>query len=83
MHAMGKLNLRVCVLRAKLSAPTRPQTDIYMDWAQAKAGGDVNPQLPFNYFCYGAALSEVEIDCLTGDMQLRRTDLCTVAFACQ
>ena len=51
--------------------------------ALIKAGGDVNPQLPFNYFCYGAALSEVEIDCLTGDMQLRRTDLCTVAFACQ
>ena len=39
--------------------------DIYMDWDQASLGGDVNPQMPFNYFCYGAAMSEVEIDCLT------------------
>ena len=35
--------------------------DIYMDWEQAQAGGDVNPQLPFNYFCYGAAMSEVPV----------------------
>lgn len=44
-----------------------------MDWDAAAAGV---PQLPFNYFCYGAALSEVEIDCLTGDMMVRRTDIC-------
>jgi hypothetical protein len=30
---------------------------------------------PFNYFCYGAALSEVELDALTGDWHLLRTDL--------
>lgn len=30
---------------------------------------------PFNYFCYGAALSEVELDTLTGDWHLLRTDL--------
>ena len=47
--------------------------DIFMDWDAAKEGV---PQLPFNYFCYGAALSEVEIDCLTGDMMLRRADIC-------
>lgn len=47
--------------------------DIFMDWDAAKDGV---PQLPFNYFCYGAALSEVEIDCLTGDMMVRRTDIC-------
>ena len=47
--------------------------DIFMDWDAAVAGV---PQLPFNYFCYGAALSEVEIDCLTGDMMVRRTDIC-------
>ena len=35
-------------------------------------GGD----MPFNYFCYGAALSEVELDTLTGDFHLLRTDLC-------
>ena len=32
--------------------------------------------MPFNYFCYGAALSEVELDTLTGDFHLLRTDLC-------
>uniref|UniRef100_A0A6I8NPN3 FAD-binding PCMH-type domain-containing protein n=1 Tax=Ornithorhynchus anatinus TaxID=9258 RepID=A0A6I8NPN3_ORNAN len=29
----------------------------------------------FNYFCYGVACSEVEIDCLTGDYQNIRTDI--------
>lgn len=29
----------------------------------------------FNYFTYGAACSEVEIDCLTGDHQVIRTDI--------
>jgi len=28
---------------------------------------ETNQGHPFNYFCYGAACSEVEIDCLTGD----------------
>ena len=32
--------------------------------------------MPFNYFCYGAALAEVELDTLTGDFHLLRTDLC-------
>ncbi|KAG2484282.1 hypothetical protein HYH03_016926 [Edaphochlamys debaryana] len=30
---------------------------------------------PFNYFCFGAAVSEVELDVLTGDMQVLRSDL--------
>lgn len=30
---------------------------------------------PFLYFTYGAACSEVEIDCLTGDHQVIRTDI--------
>ena len=30
----------------------------------------------FNYFSYGAACSEVEIDCLTGDHQVRECSLC-------
>jgi xanthine dehydrogenase/oxidase len=47
--------------------------DISMDWDAAASG---LPQMPFNYFCYGSALSEVEIDCLTGDMLVRRTDIC-------
>lgn len=31
--------------------------------------------MAFNYFTYGAACSEVEIDCLTGDHQVIRTDI--------
>ncbi|XP_047119344.1 xanthine dehydrogenase [Schistocerca piceifrons] len=30
---------------------------------------------PFNYFSFGAACSEVEIDCLTGDHKVLRTDI--------
>lgn len=30
---------------------------------------------PFNYFTFGASCSEVEIDCLTGDHQVIRTDI--------
>ncbi|XP_053697545.1 xanthine dehydrogenase [Sabethes cyaneus] len=30
---------------------------------------------PFNYFTFGAACTEVEIDCLTGDHQVIRTDI--------
>ena len=32
--------------------------------------------MPFNYFCYGAAASEVELDTLTGDFHILRTDIC-------
>ncbi|XP_078674888.1 xanthine dehydrogenase/oxidase-like [Branchiostoma floridae x Branchiostoma belcheri] len=34
-----------------------------------------NEGRPFNYLCYGAAVSEVEIDCLTGDHTVLRTDI--------
>lgn len=30
---------------------------------------------PFNYFSQGAAASEVEVDCLTGDCRILRTDI--------
>ena len=30
---------------------------------------------PFNYFVFGAAVSEVELDTLTGDWQLLRSDV--------
>ncbi|KAL7645432.1 UNVERIFIED_CONTAM: hypothetical protein RMT77_003818 [Armadillidium vulgare] len=33
------------------------------------------PANPFNYFAFGAAASEVEIDCLTGDHTVLRTDI--------
>lgn len=34
-----------------------------------------NSGAPFNYHTYGSAVSEVEIDCLTGDHQVIRTDI--------
>lgn len=30
---------------------------------------------PFNYFCFGAGVSEVEVDTLSGDVNLLRTDI--------
>ncbi|XP_071527934.1 xanthine dehydrogenase/oxidase [Panulirus ornatus] len=34
-----------------------------------------NEGRPFSYFTYGAAVSEVEVDCLTGDHSVLRTDI--------
>jgi xanthine dehydrogenase/oxidase len=34
-----------------------------------------NEGTPYNYFTYGVACSEVEVDCLTGDHYVRRTDI--------
>ncbi|KAK7085090.1 hypothetical protein SK128_008316 [Halocaridina rubra] len=34
-----------------------------------------NEGTPFNYFSYGAAVTEVEIDCLTGDHSVLRSDI--------
>jgi xanthine dehydrogenase molybdopterin-binding subunit B len=31
--------------------------------------------MPFNYYTFGTAVSEVELDCLTGDWQLLRSDV--------
>uniref|UniRef100_A0A8D0L1Z4 Aldehyde oxidase n=1 Tax=Sphenodon punctatus TaxID=8508 RepID=A0A8D0L1Z4_SPHPU len=42
--------------------------DGYMDWEKGEGR-------PFDYFLYGAACSEVEIDCLTGDHKNIRTDI--------
>ena len=39
-----------------------------MDWEIGK--GNI-----FNYFAYGASCSEVEVDCLTGDFTVLRTDI--------
>ncbi|CAL7940094.1 unnamed protein product [Xylocopa violacea] len=36
---------------------------------------ETNTGAPFNYFTYGVACSEVEIDCLTGDHQVLQTDI--------
>ncbi|NP_001280177.1 aldehyde oxidase 1-like [Anolis carolinensis] len=42
--------------------------ELNMDWEKEKSH-------PFEYFVYGAACSEVEIDCLTGDHKNIRTDI--------
>lgn len=46
------------------------------DW-ELDVSGDENAQRghPFNYFTQGVATSEVEIDCLTGDSHVIRTDI--------
>lgn len=36
---------------------------------------DTNSGQAFNYYTYGAACSEVEVDCLTGDHRLLSTDI--------
>lgn len=43
--------------------------NLQWDWATAQG-------CPFNYFCYGASCSEVELDTLTGDLTVLRTDIC-------
>ena len=47
------------------------------DWGKpGPAGGPGTPEgTPFNYFCYGAALCEVELDTLSGDLRVLRCDL--------
>jgi len=55
--------------RINLSAQgfyTSPHTGL--NWETGK--GDM-----FNYFAYGASCSEVEVDCLTGDFTVLRTDI--------
>lgn len=36
---------------------------------------DTQTGTPFNYYTYGSGCSEVEIDCLTGDHRILRTDI--------
>ncbi|KAK3580014.1 hypothetical protein CHS0354_001675 [Potamilus streckersoni] len=55
--------------RISLSATGFYQTpDLGYDFA-------TNTGQPYNYFSFGAASSEVELDCLTGDHQVLRTDI--------
>lgn len=45
---------------------------ISYDWKNPK---NTERGMPFNYFTYGAAATEVEIDVLTGDMRITRADI--------
>nr|CAD7437878.1 unnamed protein product [Timema bartmani] len=55
--------------RVSLSATGFYKTpDIGFNW-------DKNEGIPFNYYTFGTSCSEVEIDCLTGDHQVLRTDI--------
>ncbi|XP_047499622.1 xanthine dehydrogenase/oxidase-like isoform X1 [Penaeus chinensis] len=36
---------------------------------------ETNEGRPFSYFCFGAAVTEVEVDCLTGHHSVLRTDI--------
>ncbi|CRK96356.1 CLUMA_CG009773, isoform A [Clunio marinus] len=56
--------------------------DAYFDRVALSAAGffatpDIGKEVGkmFNYFTYGSSVSEVEIDCLTGDHQVIRTDI--------
>eukprot|EP00051_Salpingoeca_urceolata_P010028 m.122205 g.122205 ORF g.122205 m.122205 type:complete len:1330 (+) comp16553_c0_seq4:198-4187(+) len=56
--------------RVSLSATGFYKTpDLSFDWETCTG-------TPFNYFCYGAACAEVEIDVLTGHHEVRRVDIC-------
>lgn len=44
------------------------------DWAMQTTDNSARGN-PFNYFTQGVACSEVEVDCLTGDMRVLRTDI--------
>lgn len=54
--------------RVSLSATGFHKTDVDFDW-NTKQGR------LFNYFTYGAACTEVEVDTLTGDHQVLKTDI--------
>jgi len=45
------------------------------DWEKAGAKSNKERGQPFNYFTQGAAVAEVEVDCLTGDARVLRADV--------
>lgn len=85
LDAVNQLNARLAPYRAKM--PGAPFAEIanaaYLDRVDLSAHGFyATPDItgfggsrPFNYFVFGAAVSEVELDCLTGDWQILRTDI--------
>lgn len=88
LDACEKLNERLAPFKKMFPNETWNQwiSRAYMDrislsstgfYATPDIGYDeqTNTGVAYNYFTYGAACSEVEIDCLTGDHQVMRTDI--------
>ncbi|XP_067942765.1 xanthine dehydrogenase/oxidase-like [Watersipora subatra] len=69
-HTWEQLISTAYLSRISLSATGYHSTPglVGMDWETSKGN-------PFSYFSSGAAVSEVEIDCLTGDHQVLRSDI--------
>ncbi|KXZ53315.1 hypothetical protein GPECTOR_7g1209 [Gonium pectorale] len=85
LDACRQLAERLAPYRAKLPGGTWKEVvnAAYLDRVDLSAHGFyITPDItgfggtrPFNYFCFGAGVSEVELDTLTGDMQVLRSDL--------
>ncbi|XP_055300085.1 xanthine dehydrogenase isoform X3 [Sitodiplosis mosellana] len=88
LDACAKLNERLAPIKEKYPNESWNQwiTKAYFGRISLSATGfhatpdigydiNTNQGMAFNYFTYGAACAEVEIDCLTGDHQVIRTDI--------
>jgi xanthine dehydrogenase/oxidase len=88
LRACNQLSERLAPYRAKYSDENWESwvRRAYFDRVSLSASGfyatpnigydfATNSGHPFNYYTYGAACSEVEIDCLTGDHQVIRADI--------
>lgn len=86
LDACAHLNQRLEPVRAKLGKDATMSQVANEAWMQridlCSHGWYVTPDItgahgdmPFNYFVYGAAVAEVEVDCLTGEWHNARTDI--------
>ncbi|WIA42814.1 hypothetical protein OEZ86_008746 [Tetradesmus obliquus] len=87
LDACRQINERLKPYRAQAAEKgwsfAQMATQAYMDRVDLSAHGFyATPEVtgfggprPFNYFVFGAAVSEVELDVLTGDWQLLRSDI--------
>jgi xanthine dehydrogenase/oxidase len=74
LEAFGKAASDAFFNRVNLTAQAYHRTPIKgVDWKKQKVNEFAGE--PFWYYTHGVAASEVEIDCLTGDMSILRTDI--------